>query len=210
MKEYYDHKDIFPKSRQMIYEAIVLLPGIHLRKISRMLNISKSTVSYHLQWLEQEGHIFYKSHGKSHHYYSSLVGSNEATIISFLRKTTSRLILLSLLIKSPSSQINISKSIGKHPTTVAFYLNKLIDKDIARSKSICDGTRDKFNEKTTVNCGNGCQNILVHPNLIYNLVKKHKDDLLIDDLSKNMFCHAELIFETDELSQNISKGYSSS
>jgi len=171
------NKELFSQSRQMIYDSIMSSPGIHLRKLSRMLKISKTTVSYHLRWLERQEYIFHNSYGNYHQYYSSDVGSKEAVMLSFLRKTTSRIIILFLLNHPYASQVDISRSIGKHPTTVEFYLKKLLEHEIIKHLSVVNKKIFYDENETIMECipeGNGCFYTLVDPFFTCALMKKYK------------------------------------
>ena len=49
--------DVTLENRRQIFDYILENPGVHLRKISRDINIHLSTLRYHLDYLETKGLI---------------------------------------------------------------------------------------------------------------------------------------------------------
>ena len=49
------------KIRRQIYQFILKYPGFHFSEISRKLKIPKTTLNYHLSYLEKYGFIVVKS-----------------------------------------------------------------------------------------------------------------------------------------------------
>ncbi len=129
--------------QKQIYDAIVNTPGLNCRQMSRQLKISRGTLRYHLNCLEKQGLITKEREGKYLHYYGAdTMGLNEKKILSVLRKFTARQIVLFLLIHVHSSQIDFSKNLEKRPTTIEFYLKKLLELDIITPVIVSDGKRD--------------------------------------------------------------------
>ena len=117
--------------RRRVYRFIIKYPGLHLREISRKLEIPKTTLSYHLRYLEKERFLFAKRDGRYIRYYAAKkVGNTEKKILGFIRQETPRRIVLFLFLYPEHSRVDISKEIEKAPTTISFYLRKLTDMDI--------------------------------------------------------------------------------
>ena len=49
-----EHDDDFLENSKLIYNHVLKNPGLHLRKISRVLDIHLSTLRYHLDYLEEQ------------------------------------------------------------------------------------------------------------------------------------------------------------
>lgn len=114
------------KIRQDIYGFINKNPGLHLREISRKMNILLITIRYHLKYLEKQGLIETKSlDGFKRYYVTNKFSTKEKEIINLLRQEVPRKILLYMGFFLFCSQIKISKEFRKHPSTIDFHLKKL-------------------------------------------------------------------------------------
>jgi len=119
--------------RKRIYDLILNNPGLHFGKLSRELNMPKTTLNHHLTILQKSGLIKRYIEGRYHRYYISQEVSNmDKKIINVFRQETSRNIVLYLLVNVGATQTELSKSLEKHPTTIEFYLKKLIEMDIIK------------------------------------------------------------------------------
>ena len=128
------------EQRQKIYNYISKNPGIHKIEIARKLNIPYTTLSYHLKYLLKLDLIENKFDGKYKRFYSiENMGAEEKKIISLLRKKVTCKIILYLLFSISFSQIELSKELNLHPSTVSFHLQKMIDLDIIEKASIENG-----------------------------------------------------------------------
>ena len=119
------------KIRRRIYHFILKNPGLHFREISRRLKIPRGTLDYHLNYLQKRGLLTAKPAGKYIWYYvRNNIGNDKKKVFSLLRHEVPRNIILYLLSVSCGSQIELSKSLEKHPTTIEFHLKKLLDMGI--------------------------------------------------------------------------------
>ena len=177
------------ETRREIYNFILRYPGIHLREISRRLTIPFSTLMYHLRFLEKRELIKEKTEGRYNRYYiTEKIGRREKEILSTLRKDTPRTIILYLLVHIYSSQIDISGSLKKHPTTIEFHLKKLLDLNIIEPVQPVNGKiyRD-FNPKI-IECepiGKEKIYVLTDPNAIYDILTTYKHSLF-EDIESNL------------------------
>jgi len=122
------------ENRKQIYDYIMKYPGLHNREISRKLNIPKSTLLYHLNYLKKRGLIIDKNDGKYLRYFTSEeILAIDKELYAVIRKRIFRNILLVLAYYRVCTQTEIVKhlendfNIKKHPTTIAFHLEKLLD-----------------------------------------------------------------------------------
>lgn len=116
------------KIRRTIYKFILENPGLHLRELSRRLNIPKSTLRYHLNYLEKQGLLVAKKEDKYNRYFISKdIGRREKNILSIIRTETTRDVLLYIWIMVVASSREIAKELNKHPTTVKFHIKRLLE-----------------------------------------------------------------------------------
>lgn len=122
------------EKRKQIYNYIMRYPGLHNREISRKLNIPKSTLLYHLNYLKKRGLIVDKDDGSYLRYFASdKILANDKELFAILRKRIFRNILLVLAYHRVCTQTEIVNhlendfNIRRHPTTIAFHLEKLLD-----------------------------------------------------------------------------------
>ena len=117
--------------RRKIYHFISKYPGLHFREICRKLDIPRSTLSYHLKYLEKRKLISSKHECIYTRFY--VINENGAgynKLLHFLRQDTPRNILLYMLTYISASQAELSEAIEKHPTTIMTHLKRLKDADI--------------------------------------------------------------------------------
>jgi len=114
--------------RASIYEFILKNPGLHMCAISRKMNIPKSTLNYHLRCLINDGYITQKQNGRySRYYVKNAVGEHEKKMISLIRQEIPYRILLLLFLDPNASQTQLGEYLDRHPTTVSFHMDKLIE-----------------------------------------------------------------------------------
>ena len=192
--------------RRHIYDFISDNPGLHMREVSRRIAVPKTTLGYHLNYLEKRGLIKRETEGRCIRYYvANKIGSRDKKILSILRKDTTRNIVLYLLFHVYSSQIDLSGSLEKHTSTIEFHLKKLLELDIIKPVMICDGKVINDADSKVIDSklislymlrepvGNEIIYVLRDSSYIYNVIKSHEDILLNDDLSKELFYYFEYV-----------------
>lgn len=140
---------------------------MHLRKICRELKIPKTTLNYHLIFLEKRDLIFIKSEKGYHRYYvAETVGNRDKEILSLIRQSIPRKIILFLFLYPENSRGAISSELDKPPTTVSYHLTKLIDLDIICRHHVAHKIVYKIKNQKTM----------------YELLIKYEKSLLLDDM----------------------------
>jgi predicted transcriptional regulator len=125
------------ETRRDIYDLIVRYPGLHEREIARRLDISLSTLDYHLHYMEKRGLLVSKKDGRYTRYFAAKkVGMEDKKIISLLRQQTPRQIVLYLLEHPGGIHKDICSAVGKSPSTVSFHLKKLVTAGIVEATSL--------------------------------------------------------------------------
>lgn len=177
--------------RNTIYEFIVKSPGLHLRELSRQLNMPLSTVKYHLVILEKLGFVIEKKEGRYIRFYVAQdIGDREKRLINVLREDIPRTIILYLLIHHWSSQIDISNSLQKHPTTIEHHLRKLTVLGIIKQVKPINREVSQDSLPKTIECetvGREKVFMLKNPQQVYNLLVMYKDSIIVDPISKDLF-----------------------
>jgi DNA-binding MarR family transcriptional regulator len=169
------------KRRREIYEYINHNSGLHMRDISRKLNIPFTSLKYHLNYLEKKGFIISRDDGKYRRYFISLeVGEKEKMILNCLRRRTTLHIILWFFIAMQCSQKDISRYLEKHPATISFHLRKMIQANIIEQVSIENGVI--HNDTTPIiikrpQVSSEKIYVLQDPWMIYELLIQNKENL---------------------------------
>jgi DNA-binding transcriptional ArsR family regulator len=169
------------KRRKEIYEFISQNSGLHIRDISRKMNIPFSSLKYHLQYLEKRGLVVSKKDGKYNRYFVSFeVGEEEKKILNCLRKRTTLHIILWFFIGVQCSQKDLSRFLEKHPATIGFHLRNMTRAGIVENVSIDKGVIYKESLPNIIKRSQVSSEkifVLKDPWMIYDLLIKHKKNL---------------------------------
>jgi DNA-binding transcriptional ArsR family regulator len=126
--------------RRKTYDLILNTPGLHLREISRRLKIPKTSLVYHLRYLEKNKLIIANSENRYKRYYVlDENGQKEKEILGLLRQEVPRHILIYLLFCGWASKMELSKELEKYPSTIEFHLKKLKKVGLIRIDPIYKG-----------------------------------------------------------------------
>jgi len=114
------------KNRKKIYDFILDYPGVHLRKIFQELEISESTIRYHLNYLVKHRLISkQKKNGYTRFYISNSNVVSDKKLISYIRNENTRAILIFFCFNVTGSLKIICKFLDKDKKEISSYLNKL-------------------------------------------------------------------------------------
>jgi DNA-binding MarR family transcriptional regulator len=169
------------KRRREIYEYISQNSGLHIRDISRKMNIPFTSLKYHLHYLEKRGLVISRTDGKYNRYFTSFeVSEEEKKIINCFRKRTSLHIILWFFIGVQCSQKDLSRFLEKHPATIGFHLRNMIRAGIVKNVQINNGVIYKESLPNIINRSQVSSEkifVLKDPWMIYDLLIKHKKNL---------------------------------
>lgn len=113
--------------RRKIFNYILDYPGLHFRELCRQLQIPKSTLSYHLNYLQKRGLLIAKSVGGYLRYYAQQKVSNfDKQVLNLLRQEIPRDLIIYIRLNPDSSRKEICREFGKGLSTIHFQLNKLM------------------------------------------------------------------------------------
>jgi len=118
-------------SRRRIRDLLKREPGLHLRAISRALDMPVGTLEYHLRNLEKREVIVSRKEGAYKVYYlRGVVGAKEKRVLPFLRQRIPRRIILHLLLTMVSAHRDIMTAVKVAASTLSFHLKKLVARDV--------------------------------------------------------------------------------
>ena len=126
--------------RRKIYDFVDKNPGLHVREISRRMDIPINTLIYHIKYLKKLGLIDEKHEGKYNFIFiTQKIGKQDKQILGLLRKKTSCKIFLHLLFSLSCSQIELSKELEISPASVSYHLKKMLDIGIIEEAPVENG-----------------------------------------------------------------------
>lgn len=123
-------------TRRRIYEQIKKSPGIHFREIERRLNVVVGNLQYHLQYLEKKKLIVASNDDDYVRYFAvdKNLNEKERKILSLLRRSSCRHILVQLLKNPDLNNKDLSSAVGLSPSTISWNLNKLVETGVIERK----------------------------------------------------------------------------
>jgi hypothetical protein len=169
------------KRRRELYEFIAHNSGLHMRDISRQMNIPFTSLKYHLIYLEKKGFIISKEDGKFNRcFISHDISDQEKKVLNCFRKKTTLHIILWFFIAIQCSQKDISRSLEKHPATIGFHLRNMLHAGVIEQIPIDHGAVFKNSVPIIIpreQVSSEKIYVLLDPLMIYNLLIKHKENL---------------------------------
>ena len=103
------------QTRRNIYDIIVKNPGLHLRELSRRIDISYGNFIHHLNFLLKQEYVITKSDSRYKRYYvSNKIGKQEKEFLNIVRQDIPRKIVLLLLSFGPHDHYIGFKPHEKH------------------------------------------------------------------------------------------------
>lgn len=122
-------------SRKGIYLVVKDFAGSHFREIQRKSGLSVGSVQHHLHFLVKSGLVNEVRDGKSLVYFPREF-SQDVKLLSLLRQTSIRKILLFLLINKTPSHEEMVNFVHLSPSTVSWHLNRLQVEGVVKSERI--------------------------------------------------------------------------
>ncbi len=105
-------------------------PGIRFRELMKMVGITNGIMSYYIQKLEKIGIIFVHRQAGIARLFTNDINSSEINLIQYLRTSTTKKIMVSLLAEDHLKFKQITETIQMSPSTTSFYLKKLVSSKI--------------------------------------------------------------------------------
>lgn len=123
------------KHQQNLMNIIERNPGIRYRELLRLTNLSNGVLTYHLTELAGSNIINVERRRGVTRYYSVQISSEESRVISHIRNVISRKILLLMIERGSCTLSEIAVLTNKAPSTISWYLQRLLDANIIKKKS---------------------------------------------------------------------------
>jgi DNA-binding transcriptional ArsR family regulator len=128
------------KSRRDIYQFILKNPGMTIADISEKMNMSRSTLRHHLNYLIKTNLVSVKVDRKHKRLYvSDSVGVKDKELLDILRQKIPFKIIMYLLYPGFCSKNELAKNLDVSPRVIHFHLKKLLDMKIIKPAEVKDG-----------------------------------------------------------------------
>ena len=121
---------------ELIISEIKKNPGIRYREVMDKINLSNGVLSYYIRKLENNGVIKTKRTTRVARFFLNDMTEEESKLVSRLRQTTPKAILVTLLENDRLEFQEIVLNVGKASATVSFYLSKLVNDEIVSYKKV--------------------------------------------------------------------------
>lgn len=113
-------------------KVVSLFPGIHLRKLQRVMNTSFNTTRYHVRNLERNGEIVCSKEGGLERLYPSGLEERGRRINRLLLDKSARSILTAMLEGGALTNGGLSSSTGLAKSTVSEHIDEMRKADVVR------------------------------------------------------------------------------
>lgn len=108
-------------------------PGLHLRELAREADISEALAGYHLDRLEDQGHVRSEAEGGFRRFYAEDVpapNAAERELLNLLRRAVPLEVVVFLLEEGPSAHAEVTDQLDLAKSTVSYHLSNLVDAGI--------------------------------------------------------------------------------
>ncbi|MWV63314.1 MarR family transcriptional regulator [Halorubrum sp. JWXQ-INN 858] len=123
-------------TRDRIRRHVRLTPGVHFSRLGRDLDLATGQVQYHLRRLVREDELVAEEVGGRTHYFVPEFDPWERRALAYLRRETSRGIVVRLHANGPARPVDLAAELGVARSTVAYHVSNLADAGvIERSES---------------------------------------------------------------------------
>lgn len=120
--------------RKKIYDLVKKFSGCNFHSLKRESNFSSGTLQYHLNYLTRHGLIKIQKDGNKTRYFTKEITTENKRLLMLLRQDNIRTILLFILTKKECFQRDIINFIKLSPSTVSWYLAKLLKWNVIQMK----------------------------------------------------------------------------
>lgn len=146
------------ESRRRIYEAVCKFPGIHLRELSRTVNLKLNLVDYHLHYLEKRELIHSVQSGQFKRYFPKdelaaeqkrdMISASDKPIVGLLRQQVPFRIVILLAKAGVMAHGELANLLHKSASTVSHHLEKLIEAEVVLR--MVDGTGYRLSDPVRI------------------------------------------------------------
>lgn len=125
-------------SRLRVKLLVSLSPGVHLRELQRLLDMSFNSTRYHVDKLSKAGEIVRVEEGGYSRLYPRGTSEVERTLFAVVRAETHRKILSSLAKDFPLSSKQLCNQTGLAKSTISEHIAELLRKGIVKTRQISE------------------------------------------------------------------------
>ena len=143
--------DVTLENRRLIFDYILDNPGVHLRKISRDINIHLSTLRYHIDYLETKGLITSQKEDNLKIYFASgKLNPQEKKLTPLLQQKRFRDIILAIIGSDEPTSSEIAEKLSMNPSTTSKYIKILEEREVISHEKIGREKRYHINNEESV------------------------------------------------------------
>jgi len=114
-------------TRERIRRYVHETPGVHFNRLGRDLDLATGQVQYHLRRLTRSESVVAESVGGRTHYFPPEYDPWERRLIAYLRRETTRAILVRLHANGPIRPVDLADELDIARSTVAYHVSNLDD-----------------------------------------------------------------------------------
>lgn len=127
--------------RRKLLDLVVRYPGLHLREIARLAELSVPHAQYHLRVLERNALLASQRQGENLRFYptkASPVGdvptlsAADRDLLHLLRRPTVFGLLVHLLVEAPLALTDLARRCRVSPSTMSYHLERLLGRGLVR------------------------------------------------------------------------------
>lgn len=119
------------ENQRGIFQYISANPGVHLRKLSRDLDMPMGTLRYHLDFLEKKGIIVSKEDKNLKIYFiAGELNARDKIVASLLQQKRFRDIILLIIVRPGITHGDISSRLAIKPSTLSKYIKILEERAV--------------------------------------------------------------------------------
>lgn len=122
------------ESRRRVFDFIRSNPGTHMREIQRQLDMTLGNLEYHLRYLERHDMVTVKEGGYKRYFVKQQVGAEDQQLLSLLRQTIPRHILIVLMTEPEQSHQEILEHFDVSASTLSYHMSKLVDAGVVEKE----------------------------------------------------------------------------
>lgn len=124
-------------TRRRIYEHVCQVPGAHLRKIQRDLEMPLGTLEYHLRQLEKYEMVVTRDDGRFKAYFPTEgMDRRDRDFLYYLRQEMPRKLALEIADQPGIGFQELKEKVPVSGSTVSFHLKKLIEAGIVADEKV--------------------------------------------------------------------------
>lgn len=122
------------ESRRRVYALVRERPGMYLREIQRALDMPMGALEYHLDRLEKGG-LVTSAQDTNKRFFPAEMDVRDKRYLALLRQRAARHVVLQLLEHPGASHGEVAAATGLAPSTLSFYLARLVEAGVAERRS---------------------------------------------------------------------------